>query len=582
MMVSAPITLGLDLGQINTRASLFNVIDGKYCLVGSETAPTSLGINLGSGAGSAIRKLQQLTGHTLLKSGAGLMMPPEESDQGLDQLILVTSAGDRIRTALFGLSEKGSLSAGQALTDSLPIDLIIRMGLPDLNRPSQVIDALVRERPAIVIITGGAEFGAEEPVRQWIEITRLGIKLIPKSVRPVVVYAGLSSLQPYASRRLEPLTKLYMLPNLMPGVDQWDLIPSQILLDHLIIQNWEKKLAGLSELSQLAQGMISTTSFALNRMVRFLGSSDCLKPGQVNHPNTLVIDLGGGQTIVSALIEEQSGTIVQAVQPSNNEIIDEAMVSFLHQWTTAEVSLEEIRQYLCNLVVNPATIPETTAELAIQQALGRYRLRQSFIKLAQNYPWWRFDPQEGLKNRLGSIIISGAVLTQVPFPGQMALMLLDSLRLRGITSLFVDRHQLLPLLGVMAELDPRLPVQVLKSQVLTNMGTVISPFSYAPQGKTILSIQVTPDSGKTYLVDVNQGEFKRLVIPAGQTAVLDLVPEKTTDVGFGGNGLGGQIEVKSGILDVVIDARGRPLPVPANNQERVPMLQDWLGTLGGR
>ncbi len=161
-------------------------------------------------------------------------------------------------------------------------------------------------------------------------------------------------------------------------------------------------------------------------------------------------------------------------------------------------------------------------------------------------------------------------------------MLLDSLRLRGITSLFVDRHQLLPLLGVMAELDPRLPVQVLKSQVLTNMGTVISPFSYAPQGKTILSIQVTPDSGKTYLVDVNQGELKRLVIPAGQTAVLDLVPEKTTDVGFGGNGLGGQIEVKSGILDVVIDARGRPLPVPANNQERVPMLQDWLGTLGGR
>ncbi len=260
------------------------------------------------------------------------------------------------------------------------------MGLPDLNRPSQVIDALVRERPEIVIITGGAEVGAEEPVRQWIEITRLGIKLIPKSVRPVVVYAGLSSLQPYASRRLEPLTKLYMLPNLMPGVDQWDLIPSQILLDHLIIQNWEKKLSGLSELSQLAQGMISTTSFALNRMVRFLGSSDCLKPGQVDHPNTLAIDLGGGQTIVSALIEEQSGTIVQAAQPSNNEIIDEAMVSFLHQWTTAEVSLEEIRQYLCNLVVNPATIPETTAELAIQQALGRYRLRQSFIKLARELP----------------------------------------------------------------------------------------------------------------------------------------------------------------------------------------------------
>jgi hypothetical protein len=582
MNINAPIILGLDLGRVNTRASLFNVIDGQYRLVGNETAPTSLGINLGSGAGSAIRKLQKLTGHILLKSGSGLMMPPEESNQGLDQFIMVSSAGDRIRTALFGLSKNGSLLAGEALSNALPLELVMRMGLPDLNRQSQVVNTLVMKRPEIVIITGGAEGGAEEPVRQWIEITRLGIKLIPKPVRPVVVYAGVTSLQPYASRRLEPLTKLFLLPNLMPQVGKWDLIPGQILLDHLIIQSWERKLSGLSALGQLSGGVISTTSFGLDRMVRFLGSSDCLKPSQAENHSTLAVDLGGGQTIISAMIEGQSGTLVQAAQPSITEIIDEDLISFLHQWTAAEITLEECRQYLCNLAVNPAAIPETTAELAIQQALARYRLRQSFKKFAEIYPWWQFDPQEGLKNPLGSIILSGAALTQAPFPGQTALMLLDSLQLCGIASLFVDRQHLLPVFGVMAELDPHLPVQMLESDVLSNIGTIISPFSFVPKGKRILSIQVTPETGKTYLVDINQGEFKRLVIPAGQTAVLELVPEKNTEVGFGGRGLGGQITVESGVLDVVIDARGRPLRLPGESPERVLLLQDWLGTLGGR
>ena len=152
MKVSAPIILGLDLGRITARASLFNIRDGKYCLVGNETAPTSLGINLGSGAGSAIRKLQKLTGHTLLKSGSGLMMPPEKSDQGLDQLILVTSAGDRIRTALFGLSENGSLLAGQALSNSLPLDLVMRMGLPDQKWQSQVVDTLVKKQLCLKLL----------------------------------------------------------------------------------------------------------------------------------------------------------------------------------------------------------------------------------------------------------------------------------------------------------------------------------------------------------------------------------------------------------------------------------------------
>jgi len=63
--------------------------------------------------------------------------------------------------------------------------------------------------------------------------------------------------------------------------------------------------------------------------------------------------------------------------------------------------------------------------------------------------------------------------------------------------------------------------------------------------------------------------------------VLECSPKQNTDIGLGAPGIGGQIKVTSGVLGVVIDARGRPIELPEDDKARVEKLQRWLRNLGG-
>jgi hypothetical protein len=110
---------------------------------------------------------------------------------------------------------------------------------------------------------------------------------------------------------------------------------------------------------------------------------------------------------------------------------------------------------------------------------------------------------------------------------------------------------------------------------------VISPVSQAANGRHILNVKVSIEDGSEYTVDIAQGTLRRLVIPAGVKAVLDLKPSRQTEIGFGGKGKGGRLKVTGGELGFVIDARGRPLKLPDGDESRMERLQHWLWSLSG-
>jgi len=144
----------------------------------------------------------------------------------------------------------------------------------------------------------------------------------------------------------------------------------------------------------------------------------------------------------------------------------------------------------------------------------------------------------------------------------------------------LDRHHLLPLLGKLGEAEPVLPVHVLSSPAFENLGTVISVVASAPRGRSLLVVHVETESGKTFSAEIQQGTLKRLEIPHGETGVLDLVPHRRVDIGFGGQGQGGRLKVVGGALGVVIDARGRPLRLPEKVDMRIELIQQWRRMLG--
>ncbi len=572
--------ISLDIGRINSRAAYFGIEDGKYHLRGSAKESTDLNRGLHLGIGQAFLALQSTTDQVIQNDVGGLIMPVNPHGEGVDCVALAVSAGPEIKTGLLGLAESGSIFVGRALIDSLPLKSIIELDLSSLIDDAGAINALMDARPELLLITGGEDFGTGERVQQWIDIVRLVCKHRLDALKPTVIYAGSLADQAYAQRRLEPVTNLLMTSNLMPETGTIELQAAQNLLESVILNKWKSKLPGYTEFSKLTRGLEKLSCQAHGRMVRYLGRQGASQT-QISHDKgVLAIDLGGGSTVLSAAQGFKSATVALPTCANQTDIITDDLVTDVHRWTPSPVSKQVVHQFLAHLAVHPFLIPENLTELAISQAFAHRRIVEACSKLSEYHQWFNFN-QTGLNTPFEPVILSGSVFTNSPAIGETVLMLLNAMQPHGITTLVLDRHHLLPQLGTIAAVEPVLPIHVMASSVFDNLGTVIVPVSRAAEGKTLMKIRVSVDSGKQYEVDIIQGTLRRIVIPPGVSAVLKILPERHTDIGFGGEGIGGQIKVKGGALGVVVDARGRPINLPEDDDSRVEILRKWLWSLGG-
>ena len=572
--------ISLDIGRINTRAAYFGIVEGKYRLGGCANASTDLNRGLHLGIGQAFQELQASTGQVVQNDAGGLIMPVNQYGEGVDCVALSVSAGAEIKTGLLGLAESGSIFAGKALIDSLPLKSIIELDLSSLLDDAAGINALLETRPELLLITGGEDFGTGERVQQWIDIVRLVCQHLPAVFKPTVLYAGNLADQAYAQRRLEPVTNLIITSNLMPETGTIELQAAQNLLESVILKKWKSELSGYTEFSKLTRGLEKLSSQAHGRMVRYLGRQGEAKSHISQDKGVLAIDLGGGSTVLSAAQGLKAATVVLTTSASRIDSVTNDLGMDVHRWIPAPVSKQVVHQYLAHLAVHPFLLPENLTELAISQAYASRRIAEACSKFSEYHQWFNYN-QTGLNTQFEPIILSGSVFTNSPTIGETVLMLLNGMQPCGITTLVLDRHQLLPQLGTLATIDQVLPIHVLESSVFENLGTVLVPVSRAADGKQLMKVEVRVDSGKQYEVDIVQGTLRRIVIPPGVSAVLKILPERHTDIGFGGKGLGGQVKVKGGALGVIVDARGRPVDLPKNDEDRVEILRKWLWSLGG-
>jgi len=94
---------------------------------------------------------------------------------------------------------------------------------------------------------------------------------------------------------------------------------------------------------------------------------------------------------------------------------------------------------------------------------------------------------------------------------------------------------------------------------------------------------MTYDDGSAFGIEVQYGNMEVLPLLPGQEAVLELRPSKRHrfDVGLGGPGKGGKRRVSGGLAGLIIDARGRPLPLASDPDQRRVQMRQWLWDVGG-
>jgi hypothetical protein len=399
---------------------------------------------------------------------------------------------------------------------------------------------------------------------------------MPEQQRPTVLFAGNSGVAAEVRDALNALAFVSTAPNLRPTLESEQLGPAAGELRSLFRKIHSARNSGLAELDAWTSGRLLPGATGFGRMIRFISKNDARKA-------VFGVDLGASSTVIAAAHDGEFRQRIYSrtgIGRSVETILRQTHLDRIAGWLPYAASESDVRDYVLDKLAHPHTIPMTAEDSAMELALAREILKTAMMDMRRHFPVTFPEVRSGLLPAFEPLIVSGSTLANASIPGHSLLALLDALEPVGVTVVLADVNNLLPSLGAAAEINAILPVQVLESGVLKSLGTVISPVGNARAGALILRIRAMLPSGEERKIDVKQGMLTTIPLEVGQRAELHLQPLLRYDVGLGGPGRGGTLKVVGGRMGVVIDARGRPLQLPAEPAKRLGTVQKWHAIMG--
>ncbi len=580
-LVEGESLLTVDVGAATTRAVLFDVVEGEYRLLANGSAPSTAEApfkDVSEGVKNAIANLQAVTGRTLLDAERNLIMPAQPDGSGVDALVSTLSAGPVLKTIIVGLLADVSLESARRLAETTYTRIVDSIGLNDHRKVDQQIDSILRLRPDIVIVTGGSDGGASRSIHKMLEPVGLASYLLPQEKRPAVLFAGNQKLDDEVKELLANVTSaLHFGPNVRPSLDTEDLDPAARELAALYLNIRKSQLKGVETLEKWAGGHVLPTAYAEGRMMRFLGQIYGGTKG------ILGVDIGSSGAIVAAGFKEKTtlGVYPQFGLGENLPILLQySSLEDILRWSTLDISSGVLRDFLYQKSLYPSSVPSTKEDQAISQAVARQALYLAVQTAKRDFPPSAQVLKAGLLPSFEPILAGGGSLGDAPTPGQSLLLLLDAIQPVGVTTVILDRSDLLPILGAAASRNSILPVHVLESGAFQSLGTVVSVIATASYGALVLRAKLIYEDGNEARAEVKYGSLELLPLATGQSARLTLQPSHGADVGFG-PGRGGTVRVTGGAMGVAIDGRGRPLTFPSDPGRRRDLIKKWFWTVGG-
>ncbi len=574
--------LALDVGAANTRAVLFDVVEGEYRFIASGTAPSTAEApfkDVAEGARNAIENLQSVLGRNLLDSARGLISPSQANGSGVDALVVTLSAGSAIKTVIVGLLKDVSLESARRLTSSTYARVVDTIALNDMRKPEQKIDSILRLRPDLVVITGGTDGGASRSIQKILEPIGLASFLLPEEKRPSVLFAGNQKMEAEVKSLVGSLSSsLHFSPNVRPSLETEDLDPAERELAHIFVGIRKRQLKGVDLLDLWSGGHVLPTAYATGRMVRYLVKA-------FGDSSILSVDIGASAASISAGFEGKSTLNVfpeYGLGENLAYLLKHTNLDDILRWSWLDISKGVLNDYLHQKSLYPATIAATREDLAISQAITRQALHLAMQNARRDFPKSIAQIKPSLTPLFDYIFAGGGALSDASRPGQSLLLLLDSIQPVGVSTVILDQNNLLPLLGAAASRNNILPVQVTESGAFMIVGTVIAPVVNASYGTPILRAVLTSEHGTESRIELKYGSLETLPLAAGEQGRLTVQLLKGADIGFGPGRTPKQgISVTGGALGVVFDGRGRPLNLPADAVRRRELIKKWSWTLGG-
>ena len=577
--------LALDCGSTTTQALLIDQVGGEYRLVVRTEAPSTVEPpwnNVAISVRQAVTEISEITGWPLLNE-RGQIISPQRHLGGVDAVVVIASASSPLRLVLAGvMSDISLLSARHALSTTYAVvEGVISLdrlndGARGINGDIQgQIDLIQQLKPDAIVIVGGVDGGASRAVLQAAETVAIASFTMLSSERPPIVYAGNAQLRAQVAEIVGPEAELRAVDNVRPGLHLENLGPLQAEAEELFRKRKMERLPGFATLSSWSSVSVLPAARAFAYSVQYLARLDGI--------NVLGVDAGGATATVAAMVDDRLDLSVRSdLGLSYNAIrlLDQVPVESISRWLPTQADPAQIRNLLHNKTIRYRTVPQTPEELLVEQAVTREVLRLTLGDLMPHWPKGASRLYPDLLPKFHLIVGGGGTLTNTPNYGQAALMLLDALQPIGVAGLALDKVRLMAPLSAVAAVNPAAAAQLMERDALLNLGTVVAPIGMAREGELALTFKLEYEDGRQMEVEVPYGTLEVIPLPAGQTANLTLRPTRRFDVGLGTKGQAGTTKVEGGILGIIIDARGRPLPISPDPEEQRNRMQRWLWDMG--
>ena len=560
--------LAADFGSANTRALLFDLVEGEYRLVAQGIAQTTIGspqddVHLGLSA--VLREIGNSTGRRFLDEG-GRLIKPEQSDRvGVDYFVTTTSAGKPIPTLLVGLYPQIDIAAARRAIAPFYLDAVAEVHLEDGLGPKGRLNRIVHSRPQLIVITGGTDDGARSVLLEMVSLVRQAVSLMPLGNRPAILYAGNSSLIPSVREMLSQQVEVLIAPNIRRR-DGEALEPVQAVLARHYDES-KRHRQSFQRIAAMTDSGLVPTARGVETMTTFFARTIGV--------DVLTIDFGSARTMLSLASKGAVQTVIRndiGVGQSAASALELIGAEAVAKWLPFHPRKGELEQYALNKGLRLGSVPLDMRERYIEYALLRAGIRYMLGKLGSG----NLSPTE--MSRVGLVLVAGATITGSGQGALDMLLLADALASDGVVQVKSDPHGALAALGALAAVEPTAVVQLATSGALEHVGTLIRVEGEAASGAAAMKVKVKRENGESFSKELVVGDVWHLPAPASTTVDLRIQTRRGLTIG-GKRRL--RLQVPGGRGGVLIDARLDTIAAGTMSERAVKMLR-WFAAVTGQ
>ena len=582
------VILATDCGSTTTKAILIERRGATFRQTVRGEAPTTVEApfeDVTRGVLNAVQEVEELSGRTLLEGER--ILTPAAGNRGVDIYVSTSSAGGGLQMMVAGVvkamtaesAQRCALGAGAIVMDVLASN--------DGRLGHEKIERIRHLRPDMILLSGGTDGGTVSHVVELAEYIaaadprpRLGM-----GYRLPLIFAGNMAARPEVARILDQKVALSVTENIRPVLERENLQPARHTIHDLFLEHVMAQAPGYRKLIGWTGAPIMPTPAAVGLIMETAARRRGL--------HLIGVDIGGATTDVFSVFDGIFNRSVSAnlgMSYSVSNVLVEAGLPAVARWVPYPVSEADLRNRIKNKMIRPTTIPDTLAELQLEQVLAREALRLALDQHRQLAVGLRGIQQDRTISdaftqaatgqtlidllKVNLLIGSGGILSHAPRRVQALCMMLDAFQPLGVTQMAVDSIFMMPHLGVLSAVHEQAALDVFEHDCLVPLGSAVAPIGQAREGEPCLAYCLALPGQGEVREQIACGHIRVHPLPAGATAHAVLEPARGFDLGAG-RGRAIEAEVTGGAVGVVVDARGRPLRLPEAEAQRIATLKRW-------